>query len=145
MVGKPEVCFGDPGGCRIPEPSKLAGFQTDTNPLGSLLPIEEPAASVEMVGLGTATTTPEAAKEEEKEKEDNDEDTEDMDDEEEELQLDEKNFTEIDFEGVDYLEDEDSGEIYSTSHELVGKWTEDCDDIIWSNESFRLSHESMTD
>ena len=67
------------------------------------------------------------------------------DDEEEEPQLDEKNFTEIDFEGVDYLEDEDSGEIYSTSHELVGKWTEDCDDIIWSNESFRLSHESIKD
>ena len=76
-------------------------------------------------------------------KEENDEDTEDM--EEEELQLDEKNFTEIDFEGVEYLEDEDSGEIYSTSHELVGKWTEDCDDIIWSNESFRLSHESKKD
>lgn len=65
--------------------------------------------------------------------------------EEEELQLDEKNFIEIDFEGVEYLEDEDSGEIYSTSHELVGKWTEDCDDIIWSNESFRLSHESKKD
>ena len=73
----------------------------------------------------------------------NDEDTEDMEDEE--LQLDTKQFVEIDFEGVEYLEDEDSGEIYSTSHQLVGKWTENCDDIIWTNDTFRISHETNKD
>ena len=56
------------------------------------------------------------------------------------LNIDEKNFTEIDFEGVDYLEDEDSGEIYSTSHELVGKWTKDCDGIIWQSEGMKEAH-----
>ena len=56
------------------------------------------------------------------------------------LNVDTKQFVEIDFEDVEYLEDEDSGEIYSTSHELVGKWTKDCDDIIWQSEGMKRAH-----
>jgi len=72
------------------------------------------------------------------------EDTEDLSDEDN-LTDDEKNFDKIDYEGVEYLEDEDTGNIYSTSHKLMGKWDDDCTDILWIDESARLSHESNTD
>ena len=81
----------------------------------------------------------------------NDEDTEDMEDDE--LQLDDKQFAEIDFEGIEYLEDENSGDIYSTSYQIVGgatggiigRWNDNYDDIIWTNDTFRLAHETNID
>ena len=73
----------------------------------------------------------------------NDEDTEDMDDDE--LQLDDKQFAEIDVEGIEYLEEENSGDIYSTSYQIVGKWDDNYEDIIWTNDSFRLDHETKKD
>jgi hypothetical protein len=72
------------------------------------------------------------------------EETDDMSDEDE-LDKDTRDFAEIDFEGVDYLEDENSGEIFSLNHQLVGSWNEDCDDFIWTDESARISHESRKD
>ena len=58
---------------------------------------------------------------------------------------DEREFVEIDFEGVEYLEDEETSEIFTTSHSLVGKWNDDCDDIVWANDSARINHESKKD
>ena len=54
-------------------------------------------------------------------------------------------FIEIDFEGVDYLEDEETGEIFTTFHRMVGKWNALMDDIIWANDSARINHESKKD
>tara|TARA_B100001123_G_scaffold433611_1_gene558616 strand:- start:359 stop:1003 length:645 start_codon:yes stop_codon:yes gene_type:complete len=54
-------------------------------------------------------------------------------------------FTEITFEGVDYLEDEESGEIFTTSAKKVGKWNEDCDAIIWASDELRIDHETKAD
>ena len=65
--------------------------------------------------------------------------TEDMSDEE--LDEDTSSFDAIDYEGVDYLEDNHSAKIYNTKHVLVGSWNEDCDDIIWVNDEFREQHE----
>ena len=79
-----------------------------------------------------------------KEKEAGDE-TEDMSDEEDELEKDETNYVEVDFEGIEYLEDEDTSNIYNTSHVLVGKWNEDGDDIIWASESAKADHDSKKD
>ena len=76
---------------------------------------------------------------EEKENED-DEITQDMDD----LEEDKSNFTDIDFEGVEYLEDEDTAEIYNTKYELVGKWNEDCDAIIWKSKEYEEKHEQLS-
>ena len=76
---------------------------------------------------------------EEKENED-DEITQDMDD----LEEDKSNFTNIDFEGVEYLEDEDTAEIYNTKYELVGKWNEDCDAIIWKSKEYEEKHEQLS-
>ena len=80
--------------------------------------------------------------EQEKTQED-DEETEDMSDEE--LGLDTSNFVEVDFDGVEYLEDEDTSNIYNVSHQLIGKWNEDGDDIIWAEEKFKVAHETMKD
>jgi hypothetical protein len=71
--------------------------------------------------------------------------TEDMSDEEDELEKDETNYVEVDFEGIEYLEDEDTSNIYNTSHILVGKWNEDGDDIIWASESAKADHDSKKD
>ena len=70
-------------------------------------------------------------------------DTEDLSDEE--LDEDDKVFVEIDYEGVDYLEDENSGNIYSLDHSVVGRWDGDCSDIIWENDGARMNHESKKD
>jgi len=70
-------------------------------------------------------------------------DTEDLSDEE--LDEDDKVFVEIDYEGVDYLEDENSGNIYSLDHTVVGRWDGDCSDIIWENDGARMNHESKKD
>ena len=71
------------------------------------------------------------------------EETEDMSDEE--LDLDTSKFVEVDFEGVEYLEDESTSNIYNVSHQLIGKWNEDGDDIIWENDKFKGVHETMKD
>ena len=70
-------------------------------------------------------------------------DTEDLSDEE--LDEDNKVFVEIDYEGVDYLEDENSGNIYSLDHSVVGRWDGDCSEIIWENDGARMNHESKKD
>ena len=59
-----------------------------------------------------------------------------------ELQEDKHSYEETDFEGVSYLEDEESGKIYNLKHQHVGKWNEDVDDIIWVSDEFRENHET---
>lgn len=71
------------------------------------------------------------------------EETEDMSDDE--LEKDTSSFVEVDYEGVEYLEDEETSNIYNASHQLVGKWNEDGDKILWSSESFRVAHDTMKD
>ena len=71
------------------------------------------------------------------------EETEDMSDDE--LGLDTSNFVEVDFEGVEYLEDEETSNIYNVSHQLIGKWNEDGDDIIWEKDTFKVAHDTMKD
>jgi len=51
---------------------------------------------------------------------------------------------EIDFEGVEYFEDEETGKIYNVHHQEVGKWNSDGDDIIWRSDEFKLAHERET-
>jgi len=80
---------------------------------------------------------------EQEQAQENGEETEDMSDEE--LGLDTSNFVEVDFEGVEYLEDEDTSNIYNVSHQLIGKWNEDGDDIIWADNTFKSAHETMKD
>jgi hypothetical protein len=63
----------------------------------------------------------------------------------EELDEDDTVFVEIDYEGVGYLEDENSGNIYSLDHSVVGRWDDDCSDIIWENDGARMNHESKKD
>jgi hypothetical protein len=71
------------------------------------------------------------------------EQTEDMSDDE--LEKDTSSFVEVDYEGVEYLEDEDTSDIYNTAHQLVGKWNVDGDKILWSSDSFRVAHDTMKD
>ena len=61
----------------------------------------------------------------------------------EELDEDTSDFDEFQFEGVDYLEDNDSEKIYNTKHTFVGAWNADCDDIIWESDEFREQHETL--
>jgi hypothetical protein len=74
---------------------------------------------------------------------DDGEETEDMSDDE--LEKDTSSFVEVDYEGVEYLEDEETSNIYNASHQLVGKWNEDGDKILWSSDSFRVAHDTMKD
>ena len=53
---------------------------------------------------------------------------------------DEKDFAEIMFQGVDYLEDENTGRIYTLDHQLVGKWNQDYDDIQWRDDECKDNH-----
>jgi hypothetical protein len=78
----------------------------------------------------------------EKEEAEEGEKTQPMSDDEDDLQEDTNSYEEMTFEGVSYLEDEDSGKIYNLKHQHVGKWNEDVDDIIWSSEEFKSLHES---
>lgn len=55
----------------------------------------------------------------------------------------EKELTEIEFEGVEYLEDESTSELYNISHQLVGEWDEHGDDIIWKSSKFKEIHDSL--
>ena len=49
-------------------------------------------------------------------------------------------FTEINYEGVDYLEDENSNEIYSKGGVLIGKLDKYDDSIIWENDKYKENH-----
>ena len=71
------------------------------------------------------------------------EDTEDMSDDD--LEEDKTNYVEVDFEGIEYLEDEETSKIYNTSHVLVGEWNADGDDIIWASEKAKSDHNSKKD
>ena len=69
--------------------------------------------------------------------------TQDMSDvEDDDLQEDKHSYDETDFEGVSYLEDEDSGKIYNMRHQYVGKWNSDFDGINWVSDEFKDAHES---
>ena len=74
------------------------------------------------------------------------EETEDMSDEDvaDDLQEDKSSFQKIDFEGVEYLEDEDTADLYNTAYKKVGKWNDDCDDIIWETPEFKEEHENKS-
>ena len=75
-------------------------------------------------------------------KEKEEEKTEPLSDDDDELQEDTHTYDETDFEGVSYLEDEDSGKIYNLKHQHVGKWNADFDNIIWVSEEFKTAHET---
>jgi hypothetical protein len=70
------------------------------------------------------------------------EQTQPMSDDDDELHEDKSSYQEMDFEGVSYLEEEDSGKIYNLRHQHVGQWNEDVDDIIWVSDEFKQTHES---
>jgi len=53
---------------------------------------------------------------------------------------DEKEFAEIMFQGIDYLEDENTGRIYTLDHQLIGKWNQDYDDIQWRDDKSKENH-----
>jgi hypothetical protein len=57
----------------------------------------------------------------------------------------EREFVEMDFDGVEYLEDENSGDIFNTKHQKIGKWNDVGDEVLWLNDSFRTNHETMKD
>jgi len=69
----------------------------------------------------------------------------DPDSDEDELDEDKTNYEEITHDGIDYLEDEDSGNIYNIEFKHVGKWNENNDEIIWVNDDFRRIHEATCD
>ncbi|MAD58532.1 MAG: hypothetical protein CMK44_08180 [Porticoccus sp.] len=83
------------------------------------------------------------SKEESEGEETEGEETEDMSDDE--LEEDETNYVEVDFEGVTYLEDEDTSNIYTTSHKLVGKWNSDGDGFVWESDEAKAEHDSKKD
>ena len=53
---------------------------------------------------------------------------------------DEKDLVEIMFQGVDYLEDENTGRIYTLDRQLIGKWNQDYDDIEWRDDEWKQNH-----
>jgi len=63
-------------------------------------------------------------------------------DDDDDLQEDTHKYDETNFEGVDYLEDEDTAKVYNLKGQHVGKWNEDIDDIIWISEQFKTDHEN---
>ena len=64
------------------------------------------------------------------------------DEDDDELQEDTNSYDEITYEGVSYLEDEETGNIYNLKHQCVGKWNDDCDEFIWSSEEYKTAHEN---
>ena len=66
------------------------------------------------------------------------------DEEDDELQEDMNSYEETTFEGVSYLEDEETGKIYNLKHQHVGKWNSDVDDIIWVSDEFKTHHENYS-
>ena len=80
-----------------------------------------------------------------KKEEENGEETEEMSDEDaDDLDEDKSSFDKIDFEGVEYLEDEDSGKLYNTEFKLVGQWNANCDDVNWISDKFKSEHEDKS-
>ena len=77
-------------------------------------------------------------------KEQEEEKTEPMSDEEDDddLQEDTHTYDNASWEGVDYLEDEETGYIFNLKHEKVAKWNENGDDFIWLSEEARIHHEN---
>ena len=63
----------------------------------------------------------------------NDTDTDTDIDTDTDSDIDENKLERIDFEGVEYLEGDDR-EVYSTEQKLIGKWNDDCTDIIWMDD-----------
>lgn len=63
----------------------------------------------------------------------------------EELDEDKVNYEEISHDGVDYLEDEETGNIYNLEFKHIGKWNENNDEIIWENDDYRRIHEANCD
>ena len=63
----------------------------------------------------------------------------------EELDEDKINYEEISHDGVDYLEDEETGNIYNLEFKHVGKWNENNDEIIWEHDDYRRIHEANCD
>lgn len=59
-----------------------------------------------------------------------------------EEEFNEDNFEEFEFEGVTYSEDNRFSNIYNKDHKLVGKWNDDCDDIIWLDDECEKEHET---
>jgi hypothetical protein len=59
------------------------------------------------------------------------------------LQDNERKFIKIDFEGIQYLEASDTGEIYSLDELYVGYWNEDGDNIIWISDDIGKQHEKL--
>ena len=52
----------------------------------------------------------------------------------------EKDFVEIMFEGINYLEDENTSRIYTLDYKLIGKWDENCETILWRNDLCKGNH-----
>jgi len=61
---------------------------------------------------------------------------------EDEVSEDTKLYDVITFEGVEYQEEEETGDIYNEEYQRVGKWNDDCDDIIWISPEFKTAHEN---
>jgi hypothetical protein len=69
----------------------------------------------------------------------------DGDEDDEDLEEDGPAYSEVSFEGQEYLEDENNGDLYDFNHVKIGKWNDDCDDIIWSSEVAKVAHECNKD
>jgi len=67
------------------------------------------------------------------------------DEDDDELKEDTNSYDEITYEGVSYLEDEETGKIYNLKHQCVGKWNDDCDEFIWSSDEYKNAHENECD
>ena len=67
------------------------------------------------------------------------------DEDDDELKEDTNSYDEITYEGVSYLEDEETGKIYNLKHQCVGKWNDDCDEFIWSSDEYKTAHENECD
>jgi len=71
------------------------------------------------------------------------EDTEDMSDADD-LEEDHSDFAPVDFEGVEYLEDEETGKIYNMEYKNIGKWNESMNGIIWSDDKYKDEHDEKS-
>jgi hypothetical protein len=77
-------------------------------------------------------------------KEKEEEKTEPMSDEDDDddLKEDTHTYDNASWEGVDYLEDEETGYIFNLKHEKVAKWNENGDDFIWLSDEAKFHHEN---
>ena len=74
--------------------------------------------------------------------EDTDEEDTDEEDTDEEIDHDLNDLVPMDFETINYLENEETGQVYNLQREYVGDWNEDVDDIIFIHQKFRDAHET---